>query len=159
MSDAHRNPGARRRGAAKPSICGGSSLSPAKRIVSGNDPFRSPETDRCTRSATTALFRAIRRRARRLLSFDSMLATDSCTRAFVDWTPDRADVVARGLGIVLGPEQWRVIACARELEATAPGRVHLDELASRLGKPLAEIRRLFPEPLVETLRALAGLTR
>jgi sulfur relay (sulfurtransferase) DsrC/TusE family protein len=88
-----------------------------------------------------------------------VLAPKSRTRDFVEWTPDRADVVARRLGIVLGPDQWRVIACARELEATAPGHVRLDDLTSRLGKELREIRALFPEPLLDTLIALAGLTR
>lgn len=94
-----------------------------------------------------------------LASLDSVPAQESRTRAFVEWTPDRADAVARRLGIVLGPDQWRVIACARELEATAPGHVHLDDLTRRLGKELTELRALFPEPLLDTLVALAGLTR
>jgi len=74
-----------------------------------------------------------------------------------DWTPERAGVVASGLGVRLGPEHWRVIAGARELSATAHEVPSLERLAEHLGMASEQLAALFPPPIQRSLWAIAGV--
>lgn len=76
---------------------------------------------------------------------------------YQEWTPERAEATADALGLRLGSAHWRVIGCARELWSGTRGDLDLDALAARAAMPLASVRALFREPLVERLRAIAGI--
>lgn len=74
-----------------------------------------------------------------------------------EWTPERAESIAERLGIRLGADHWRVIACARELRVMTRLPLDVSVLAARVEMEVDRIHALFPGPVPETLRALAGL--
>lgn len=71
-----------------------------------------------------------------------------------EWTPERAERTAAGLGVVLGPQQWQIIGCVRELSAARGRPPDLATLAARVGVVARTIAEMFPG---STLAAVAGV--
>ena len=71
-----------------------------------------------------------------------------------EWTPERAERTAAGLGFVLGPEHWQIIGCMRELSAARGHPPDIATLAARVGVAARTIAEMFPG---STLAALAGV--
>lgn len=76
---------------------------------------------------------------------------------FAEWSPARAESLARGAGLpALGDRHWKVIASARE-EAARRGRApHLRRLEELTGFATAELQVLFPGETEALITRIAG---
>ena len=75
------------------------------------------------------------------------------------WTPDRAEALARSAGIgPLTEQHWRVLAITREETARTGTVPPLERLIELTGFTAAVLTKLFPPQPLSMIKTIAGLS-